>query len=162
VTGWTLPVVAAAFWTGLLAWPLVQRLAAPWEFLLLGLVLLGVAAASAPEREREPGALVAGGVIDEQPSVAAVSAAPVAGGRGPSLLVLAGALIGFVLLGCGWAGVHAGRIGASQLARIAPAHVEIDGTLRADPGESDYGWSAQVDVSSVTWEGSTSPARESL
>src|SRR3954468_520657 len=162
MTGWTLPAVAAVFWTGLLAWPLVQRLPAPGGVLLLGLAVLGGAAAAAPARERGPGALVAGGVIDEQPSVAAVSAAPVAGGRGPPLLVVAGALLGFLLLGCGWAGVHAGRIAASQLARIAPAHVELDGTLRADPGESDYGWSAEVDVASVTWEGSTSAAHESI
>ena len=36
------------------------------------------------------------------------------------LLVVLASLAGFATLGCGWAGLHAGRIAASQLVRIAP------------------------------------------
>jgi competence protein ComEC len=162
VSPWTLPVVAGAFWIGLLSWPLVQRLAAPWEFLVAGLALLGLGAAIAPTRSRGPRALVAGGVLLEKPTLAAVEAPAAAGGRGPPLLVAVACLAGFLVLGCGWAGVHAGRIAASQLAPIAPAHVELEATLRSDPGESQYGWSAQADVSSVTWSGTASAAHESV
>jgi competence protein ComEC len=162
LTGWTLPAVAGTFWIGLLLWPLVQRLAAPWEFLLLGLGLLGAGAIAAPSRTPGPRPLVSSGVLVEEPSVAAVSAPAPAGGRGPPLLVVACCLAGFLTLGCGWAGVHMGRIAASQLSRIAPAHVELEATLRSDPSENQYGWSALADVSSVTWSGTRSAAHESV
>jgi competence protein ComEC len=154
--------VAGAFWAGLLSFPRAGGFAAPWAFLVLGVSFLGAAALIAPARRRGPGPLVAGGVLRAEPSLVAVSPAELGGGRSPPALVVVACLIGFACLGCGWAGVHAGRIAASALARIAPAHVELDATLRSDPGKSQYGWSALADVSSVTWSGATSSAHESV
>jgi competence protein ComEC len=65
-----------------------------------------------------------------------------------------------VALAAWWGGVRDARIDGSLLTRLPSGRVELTGTLRADPGESAFGWSAIVVASRVRWEGGATSIRE--
>jgi competence protein ComEC len=161
VSDWALPAAAAVFWAGLLAWEVHPWWLAPWVALVVGLAALVAGWLAAPRAARGPDPLrVAGLAPGEAPAVEALAGprtirgAPFAAGA----LVLAGLL----LLGAGWAGLHAAWLDASLLARLAPRRVTVVGTLHTDPQAGAFGWYATVDISRVAWPGQAATLRASV
>ncbi len=154
MTGWLLPVAGAAFWGGLLAWPVVGWLASPLEWLAVGVSVLVAAVVTAPTRTETAGPLDMAGLVPEaaeEPALAALAPSRLRAGRGPPWFPAFLVVNSVLLLGVGWAGVHERRVEGSLLARLAPAHVEVSGTFRTDPSAGSYGWSAILDVRDVRW-----------
>jgi competence protein ComEC len=147
-------------WLGLLARPLVgERLPVP-VWLLLSLAALAGAAALAPRRSRAPGPIAR--LADADARVEAVAPAALVGRRGPPVAAALLVLLGAFALGVGWGGAHAHRIESGFLARIAPARVTVEGTLRTDPDVDARGWSAVLDVRLVTDAGASTSVHESV
>ena len=82
--------------------------------------------------------------------------------RGSPLAAVALAMVGLVLLGAGWSGVHASWLDGSLLARLAPRRVTVVGTLHTDPEAGAFGWHATLDVTRVEWSGGAASLRASL
>src|SRR4051812_9014443 len=104
--GWGAPLVASAFWAGLLLWDLRPAAATTWPWWLwvvLGGFARAGAVATAPGRRSEAPVRGAGLADADAPAVAAVTSTPADPSpsplRGVALLVLGG-----VLGGRGWAG----------------------------------------------------------
>jgi competence protein ComEC len=148
MTSWVVPALAAAFWAGVLVWPALNRMAAPWEALVAGLVVLALATAGAPRR-RADDLLAAAGLVRsrEAPAVAALGTPTGGIPRAPPAAVTAGLVLASLLLGAGWTGVRVERIAGSPLSRGAPAAVAVTGTLVTDPAPGPFGWSAELGVS---------------
>jgi hypothetical protein len=81
---------------------------------------------------------------------------------GSPFTAIALAMIGPVLLGAGWSGVHASWLDNSLLARLAPQRVTVVGTLHTDPEAGAFGWHATLDVTRVEWPGAAASLRASL
>ena len=81
---------------------------------------------------------------------------------GSPFTAIALAMIGLVLLGAGWSGVHASWLDDSLLARLAPQRVTVVGTLHTDPEAGAFGWHATLDVTRVEWPGAAASLRASL
>jgi len=150
VDAWTLPVAAAAFAGGLVAWPAVPGWVEPWIVLVFGGAVLILAWVLAGRPSRGADGLVGAGLLPADP--AAVSAiAPfrtsARAPRGAAVFTIAG----MIALGMGWAGIHDRGLDTALLARLAPERVSIEGTLKTDPGASAFGWSAEVYVRTVEW-----------
>jgi competence protein ComEC len=162
VTGWLLPGLATALWLGLLVRPLVGERAPVVVWMLATAVAFGAAVGCAPR-------IVATDAL--QPLVSAPEDArlvdSVAPSRlrrrvAPSWLVGALALVGAFTLGVGWGSAHIHRIEGAFLARVAPASVSVDASLRTDPKVDGERWSAVVDVSFVESERAAARVRESV
>ncbi|HEX9121876.1 MAG TPA: DNA internalization-related competence protein ComEC/Rec2 [Actinomycetota bacterium] len=161
--GWLLPSAAGLFWAGLLGWPTVDGRIPSWPFLVIGLLLLLLAPVLAPRPAgRDP--LSEAGLAVEHAEAPAVTALGGPGrmdpGRGPPGLTLACLALAVFLLGFGWGGFHAARTRTALLARLAPAHVSVTGSLRTDPSVSPSGWSAIVQVAAVEWTGGAARLHE--
>ena len=160
--GWGAPILAAAFWAGLVGWDMRPSAVASWpwwSWLLLGIVGLAAAAAAAPGRRRDDVVHDAGLADEDHPAVTAVAAAPPSSGRqpGPALVYL---IASVALCGVAWAGLGTARADGSLLHRLAPRTVTLTGTLREDPEASPFGWHALVDVTRASWTGGAAALRE--
>ena len=157
-----MPGAAAAFWAGILLWERHPPGMTAWPLLILGAAALLAAWLAAPTPRRDVDALRTAGLAAPEPAaVAALPRASVAGasrGAGASVALV---LVGLVLLGAGWGAVAQARREGSLLARLAPARVHATGTLKTDPSAGSYGWSAELDLTHVSWAGGDAGLRES-
>ncbi|HEX6917735.1 MAG TPA: hypothetical protein VF140_06615, partial [Phycicoccus sp.] len=160
---WGLPVAAAAFWAGLLAWDLLAwpRVVAWWAWLVVGLVCLCLAVATVP-RARRADPLAATGLVEREPATVAAVRGEATGVGGPASGALALLLAGLVTVGVGWGGLAAVRRDGSFLAGRAPAAASLIGTLREDPRPGAVGWHAYLDVAEVTLDGERVRVRETV
>src|SRR5262245_23500716 len=160
--GWGAPLVASAFWAGLLLWDLRPPAATTWPWwvwVVVGCLALAGAVAAAPARRRDD-PVHGAGLTDARPAaVAAVTSSPADPSRSP-VKAIALVLLGVILCGIGWAGLGALRADHSLLHRLAPRTVTLLATLREDPEPSAFGWHAIVDVSDVSWSGGEARLRE--
>jgi competence protein ComEC len=150
VGAWTLPIAAAAFAGGLVAWPAVPGWVEPWMPLDLGGVALVVAWICAGRLGRGAPALVRAGLLAPDPPAVGAIVSPRPSVRAP-LGAAVFVIMGTLALGVGWAGFHDRGLDTALLARLAPERVKIEGTLKTDPGASTFGWSSEVYVRSVEW-----------
>ena len=151
MTGWLLPLVASAFWAGVLSWPVVHRALGSAGALVMGLGLLATAVATASTERPRPGVLEAAGLAGGRRDRVAAAVAPEPGPvpRAPPGVALLAAALSFVALGAGWAGLHEERIRGSPLNRLGPAWVVVEGSLDTDPSPGRFGWSAELRASAV-------------
>jgi competence protein ComEC len=151
VTGWTLPVAAGAFWTGLLGWSRHPPWLRPWMGLAIGASAFCSAWLASPGMARDSIVLDRLGVREPGPMTAI---GPGRMGRRSGGSFVAGlATLGLVALGTGWGGLAEARVAGALPARLAPEHVTVVGTLKTDPRPGGYGWSAVVDLSRIEWDG---------
>ena len=124
MSGWTLSVAAASFWSGIL---LAGTMPAPRALAALGPLLAGVVGlgASAARDAWKPS-----GARGAVARVAVVAAA-------------------FALLGGGWGMLRESRVASSPVARLAGRSVEALGELATDPAEGALGWTASVRITRV-------------
>jgi competence protein ComEC len=148
MTGFLAPVLAGAFWAGILLWPTARAFLPIWELLLLGLAGLGVAAWIAPARVPSAPLARAGVGEEASPALAAVTAGRWVA-RGPPQAVLALVIAATVAFGAGWAGYHELRLHSGTLARLAPRELTVEGSLATDPVADDRGWSGLFRAGSV-------------
>ncbi|MFL5798367.1 MAG: DNA internalization-related competence protein ComEC/Rec2 [Actinomycetota bacterium] len=150
MTGWLAPVLAGAFWAGILAWPTLRPGLAIWQLLSAGVLGLGAAAWLAPGRASEV-PLARAGLLDPGPAPAleAVATPRTAAARGPPGAVVVSLVAATTLFGAGWAGLHDLRVRSGLLARIAPREVRVEGTLATDPEPGARGWSSIMQVGTV-------------
>ena len=150
MTAWLVPVVAGAFWAGILAWPLSRGLGPPWPLLAAGLLALGWATRAAPASVSEAALLRAGAVPPGTPAPLQALGEPCSGvARAPPGAVVVAAVLAFGLLGAGWAGLHELRVHRGALASLVPREVTVWGSLAEDPGRSGRGWTAVLGVGRV-------------
>jgi len=150
VTAWLVPVLASAFWVGIVAWPVARSLGPPWPLLAAGLLALGWAAQAAPGRVEESALIRAGAVPQGVPApVGALGESRPGVARAPPGAIAFAAAIAFVLLGAGWAGLHELRVHGAALAAVTPREVTVWGSLDTDPGRSGRGWTAVLGVGRV-------------
>ncbi len=150
MTGWLAPVLAGAFWSGILAWPALRPVLAIWVLLTAGVLGLGVAAWLAPARASEI-PLARAGLLDpaSSPALEAVASPRTASARGPPGAVVLSLVAATTLFGAGWAGLHDLRVRSGLLARIAPREVSVEGTLATDPEPGAGRWSSIMQVGVV-------------
>ena len=151
MSAWLLPLAAAALWSGLLARPTVAGPLPAWAALLIGFAALACGWFFAPRVRVGPDALESAGLAPSPPAaVAAVSAARGVGRRASPVALAAFLVAGMFMLGSGWGEFRHDGVRAGMLARMAPAHVEVVGSLRTDPKAGQFGWSALLGVSRVS------------
>lgn len=124
MSGWTLPVAAAAFWSGILLAGTMQAARAPAGIAMLVAGLLGLGAC------------------------AVRSAWASLGARGV-ILRISVAAAAFALLGGGWATLRAAHVASSPIARLAGRSVEAVGDVATDPQQGSIGWTASMTISRV-------------
>ncbi|MGZ5212693.1 MAG: ComEC/Rec2 family competence protein, partial [Actinomycetota bacterium] len=161
MNAWALPAAAAAFWAGLLAWEIHPPWARPWMGMALGLAALAGACLAAPRTVAGRDPLGATGLAEPGDASIEVVAAPRAVGGSP-LVAVALVVVGLILLGAGWSGVHASWLEGSLLARLAPQRVTVVGTLHTDPEIGAFGWHATLDITRVEWPDRAASLRASL
>ena len=153
MTATRIPAAAAAFAAGILAWQAVGR-AIPVP-VWLGLALVAVVAGSslAPVRYRGVDPLRGTGLVDApEPTPRDALAAPEGPPARASGSLAAGLVVlGVLLAGIGWGGVHERRIQGALLRELAPASVSVEGSLRMDPRARAGGWSIVLDATLVRW-----------
>jgi competence protein ComEC len=160
--GWGVPLVASAFWAGLVSWDVRPASTSTWPWwawVVLGCIALAVAVAVAPGRRSDDPVRGAGLGDGDAPAVAAVASTPADPSRSP-VKAIALVVVGVILCGIGWAGLGALRAEHSLLHRLAPRTVTLLATLREDPEPSAFGWHAIVDASDVSWSGGAATLRE--
>jgi competence protein ComEC len=150
VGAWTLPIAAAAFAGGLVAWPAVPGWIEPWMPLGLGGAALVVAWVLAGRPSRGADDLVGAGLLPADPAAVAAIASTRTSAGAP-LGAAASTIAAMLAIGVGWAGIHDRGLDTALLARLAPERVTIEGTLKTDPKASTFGWSAEVYVRTVEW-----------
>ncbi len=162
--GWVAPAAAAAFWAGLLAWTQLRGWVSPWVPLAVAVAGLLAAWLAAPGRSpvRAGGPLERAGLVDPEPGPVLAVAAPASDPRRASGPAAALAVVGVVALGAWWGALRDARIERSALTHLPPGEVEVAGTLRVDPGESAFGWSAVVVVDEVRWQGGAAAIHDPL
>ena len=161
MTGWLLPGLATALWLGLLARPLIGERAPVVAWLLVSAIAFAAAVGLAPHRATaDP--LASFAARTPARLVDTVAPSPLRRRRGPEWFVAVLALIGATTLGVGWGSAHAHRIEDAFLARLAPASVIVDASLRTDPRPDGDRWSAVADVSLVNAEDVAARVRESV
>ena len=163
MSGWRLPVAASAFAAGLLLAPLLESVVPVIVWLALAATVLLVATTLAPTPR------VGGDLLEEArlvpPShrpVDALAAPALTSRVGSPWLTVALVALTMTLAGVGWGSSHRHRTEGSLLRSLAPAHVEVEGTLREDPRPEPRGWSAIMDVRLVTSDGLASALRETV
>jgi competence protein ComEC len=161
VTGWLLPGLATALWLGLLARPLVGEWVPVPIWLFVAAVLFSLAVASAPRRASSDALST---LLEPTPRrfVDSVAPARLRRRRGPVWSVSALGLIGCFVLGVGWGSAHAHRIEDALLARLAPASVIVEASLRTDPRVDGDRWSAVADVALVRSDDVVARVHESV
>ncbi len=161
MSGWRLPKAAAAFAGGLLAAPTVGGVA-PVAIWLVGAAAVGaVAAWSAPGRGSD--LLEASGLVaSAHGSLEALAPPAIQRRSAPSWLGIVSVAVAIALAAVGWGTFHRHRIQGGLLRGLAPAHVEVEGTLREDPRPRMLGWSAILDVRLVTSDGRAWTLRETV
>lgn len=163
MSAWLLPLAAAAVWAGLLGSPFVEGNAPPWLAVLAGLAVLAFGWLFAPRRQAGADPLESAGLAPSPPAaVAAVSAARGVGRRASPTVLAACIVGGMFMLGAGWGAFRHDGVRAGMLARMAPAHVDVVGSLRTDPKAGQFGWSALLGVSHVTSSSGAVTLRESV
>jgi competence protein ComEC len=150
VTGWLAPVLAGAFWAGILLWPATRPFASIWDLLLAGLLGLGFAAWLAPSRASDV-PLLRAGLLESppEPAVRAIAGDRTTPARGPPGAVVASLVAATVMFGAGWAGFHELKVRSGLLARLAPRELSVEGTLATDPQAGGRGWSAEFHAGTV-------------
>src|SRR5919197_320792 len=161
MTGWVAPAATATFWLGLLIWPALSgRLPAAAAF-AIGAAALGAAWIAAPRRiVGDSSVLVRAGLARKSPSPVSAVAGPRGDPRRVRWPAAALALVGVLALGVGWAGLREARVNGSLFARLPPGRLVVEGTLRADPEPSPFGWSAILDARIVQWPGGAATVHE--
>src|SRR5436190_18745608 len=98
LSAWLLPLVAPAFWVGILAWPALHRGGvAPSWLLAAGAVVLLFATALAPWPDRGPEPLASAGLVPTEPApIRALANERTTWGRAPPLLLCIAAAIAFL------------------------------------------------------------------
>ena len=162
MTGWLLPGLATALWLGLFVRPLVGERAPVVVWVLASAVAFGAAVACAPRIVVTDALQPLVSAPNEARLVDSVAPAHLRRRRAPPWLIGALALVGAFTLGVGWGSAHAHRIEGAFLARVAPASVTVDGSLRTDPKVDGERWSAVADVSFVETEDAAARVRESV
>lgn len=158
---WLLPSSAVAFALGLLNGPRLPASAQPWIVLIVAAALLGAAWLAAGREARGPTVLSRAGLVGPDPAaVASVHGGRVRAARPVASAVLG--LLGVVALGAGWFLFHDRALDDSLLARLASQRVTLEGTLKTDPGENSFGWSAAVQVRRVRWDDGDVTLRSSV
>lgn len=113
---WSLPVLAAAFWAGILVEGQGRGDASlAGSFLILASGLAGMAAVLAPRARAR---------------------------LGPAMWIVL--ILCFGLLGRGWSGVRDARVRASPLAALAGRSVTVLGDLESAPEAGTFGWTADL------------------
>jgi competence protein ComEC len=163
VRSWWLPFAAAAFWAGLLGWSAASGRVSGWVLAGLALLAFVDAVLASPRSRADAGmALERAGLTAPPPRVvAAVTSPSPLPERSPAAAV-AFALAGLFLTGAAWGAVHDSRLDGSLFARLAPAHLAIEGSFRTDPSPGAIGWSAIVDVARVAGRDGSWTLRESV
>ena len=158
-----MPGAAAAFWVGLLSWPLLRPWLLPWMALAIGAAALIGAVLAAPRRRAPgPGVLARVGLVAPEPAAVGAVAAGVREPRGSAMAAIALGLVGVVAVGCGWGGFQDSRLDGQVLGWLAPERVTLEGALRTDPSLGGYGWSATVDATRVDSSSGSWALRESV
>ena len=165
MSSWILPVVASAMWVGLLVRPFVGEVVPVPVWIGAGAIGLAVSVATAPARDFGRGALERAGV-STMPALAHAAAPPLPGRSGaswPAAVVAAVvAAVATLVLSIGWGSAHHHRVEGALVARLAPASVVVEGSLRVDPRADADRWSAVLDVGLVRWAGGTAEVHESV
>jgi competence protein ComEC len=161
VGAWTLPIAAAAFAGGLLAWPAMPEWVQPSMPLGLGgVALLGAwIFAGRPAGGAHP--LVRAGLLPAEPAPVAAIAPTRTELRAP-LGAVVSVIAGILTLGVGWGGFRDRGLDTAFLASLAPERVTLEGTLKTDPAASTFGWSAEVYVRTVEWRGGAASLRSAI
>jgi competence protein ComEC len=164
LSAWTLPASAGAFWLGLLGWPMTGGRISVALWIVAGIVAVGIGLALLPAETGGAGPLESVGLVPAAAGNALERIAPprLEPGRGPPVVAALTVLLGVACLGVGWGGFHEHRTEGAFLARLAPARVEVEGTLRTDPSPGTIGWSAVIAVGRVRWDGREVAVRETL
>jgi competence protein ComEC len=160
VTGWTLPIAAGAFWTGLLAWSMRPSWLRPWMGLAIGASALLSAWLASPRATRDLALLDRLGLPEADQLTAIESPEVERRSGGPAVAVLA--TLALFALGVGWSGLADARVTGALPARLVPAHVTAIGTLKTDPRPGGYGWSAVVDLVRLEWDGRAATLRSAV
>lgn len=163
MTAWFLPLLAAVFGAGLLARPALAGAEPAWTWTVPGLVALAAAAWLAPRSEGER-PLEAAGLVrpDAAERLVASVAPPVVGPAGRALAAAVVAALGAFALAVGWGSAHEHRVRDALVARLAPAAVQVEGSLRTDPNIERDRWSAVLDVREVAWAEGAAAVREAV
>lgn len=164
MSAWSLPASAGVFWLGLLAWPVTGGRVPVALWLVAGIASVATGLALLPVERGGPGALESAGIVPVAAGDAVERIAPpsLLPGRGPPAVAVLAVLLGVASLGIGWGGFHEHRTEGALLARLAPARVQVEGTLRTDPSPGTSGWSAVLAVGRVTWDGRQVAVRETV
>jgi competence protein ComEC len=167
-----LPIASAASAVGVAGAMTLGSDVPPWMYLALGVASLAFSVAVGPPTAGRPGVLasarVLGGFGDvveggmEPASVTAVAPQRLVAGPRRSRTALVLAVAGIALVTGGWGRVHADRVEASLVRRIAPGHVSARGSVREDPAPGTYGWTAVVDLSFEAWDGGRAAVDETV
>jgi competence protein ComEC len=156
-----LPCAAAAFALGLLNGPRLPPSVEPWMLLIVAAALLGVSWLAAGRERRGPSDLSRAGLVRTDHS----AVASVHGGRVLAVVPVVSAvlgLLGVAALGAGWFAFHDRALDDALLARLSSERVTLEGTLKTDPGETAFGWSASVQVRRVRWDDGDVTLRSSV
>jgi len=160
VNAWLLPALAACLWGGLLIRSWIGEALDVWVWLLGGAGLLCSSATILPAGRRRLSPLERAGVAPiERPSPVG---APSVGSSRPAWSSLVLLFAGVLCVGVGWGSAHEHRVRDALVARVAPSPVTVEGSLRVDPRVDHAGWSAVLDVRSVTWPEGSANVRESV
>jgi competence protein ComEC len=161
VSGWLLPAATAAFWAGLLLWPLLPRSFAVGGYAVLAVAAYAGAWLAAPSERSEDPLAGSGLVAEPQPSIAAVADERVPRGVGAAAMaapVLV--LVGVVFLGATWGGLAERRLAGSFLSSLSGQAATLEASVREEPRPTALGWRAVVDVRRVSWRDGTASVRE--
>ncbi len=149
-------------WTGLLVRPFVGEAVSVAVWVAAGALGLALSVAIAePGRDGGRDVLERVGLTSPEGSTAHV-AAPRPNSSRPSWPAAALALLATLALAIGWGSAHQHRIQDALVARLAPAAVEVEGSLRVDPKADADRWSAVLDVRLVRWSERASAVHESV
>jgi competence protein ComEC len=149
-------------WAGLLVRPFVGDAVPVVVWLLTGTLGLAAALALAPDRDAGAhGALERVG-LSPTPSLAAAVAPPRTNPSETSWPAALVAVLATLVLAIGWGSAHAHRVEGALVARLAPASVVVEGSLRVDPRAEADRWSAVLDVALVRWSGRAAAIHESV
>jgi competence protein ComEC len=162
VNGWRLPLAALAFAGGLLLASVLGGALPVWAWLAAGGLAGAGALALSPGSRPRGDPLERAGLVAGPDAVGALAAPRLGPARAPGPVVAGLLILAVLLAGIGWGAFHRHRTQGALLASIAPARVEVEGTLREDPRPRTRGWSVVLDARVVRWDGRASTLRETV